>query len=83
MLIHLAEFLLFALLAGFVNCGVYIVTLKQNIYQRLNIRECAFCLMFWLSIAEFFLIFPFGAVLYWIPISLASATIGRLAATNL
>lgn len=82
MLIHLVEFLVYAALAGLVNCGVYIVTLKVNIYQKYGIRECAFCLMFWLAMLEFFLIFPFGAIPYWIPVSLAAAVAGRLAATN-
>jgi hypothetical protein len=73
----LTAFLIYAVLSGAVNSGVYICTVKWELWRLVPFRECAFCLMFWCSVVEFFTQFPLSLWPYLVPVSLASAAIGR------
>lgn len=78
----LTAFLIYVVLSGAVNCGVYLVTVKWELWRLVPFRECALCLMFWCSVFEFFTQFPLSLWPYLIPISLGSAAFGRFLAVN-
>lgn len=78
----LVDFASFVFVAGLFNCGLYILSVKWKLWQRIKIKPCVFCVMFWISMIEFFVILSLSMWEYSLFVSLATAAAGAFISAN-